>query len=79
MTIDVGKNTLCYGDNLEVLRMHLPDECVDLIYLDPPFKSNQNYNVLFAEPNGTKSGAQIEAFTDTWRWDQGAEEAYFEV
>jgi len=77
--IDLSKNTLCYGDNLEVLRLHVPDECVDLIYLDPPFKSSQDYNVLFAEANGTKSRAQIKAFTDTWRWDQGAEEAYLEV
>ena len=47
--IDLSKNTLCYGDNLDVLRRHVPDHCVDLIYLDPPFKSSQDYNVLFAE------------------------------
>ena len=77
--IDLSKNTLCYGDNLEVLRLHVPDECVDLVYLDPPFKSNQDYNVLFAEPNGSKSKAQIKAFSDTWHWDREAEEAYVEV
>ena len=56
-----------------------PDESVDLIYLDPPFKSNQDYNVLFAERDGTKSEAQIKAFGDTWRWDEGAARAYQEV
>ncbi|MBN2207721.1 MAG: restriction endonuclease [Candidatus Coatesbacteria bacterium] len=79
MTIDLSKNTLCYGDNLEVLRLHVPDQCVDLIYLDPPFNSNATYNILFAEQNGKKSRAQIKAFTDTWHWDQGAEQAYVEV
>ena len=49
-------NTLYYGDNLEVLREHVPDESVDLIYLDPPFKSNQSYNVLFAERDGSQVG-----------------------
>ena len=69
-------NTLYYGDNLEVLREHVPDESVDLIYLDPPFKSNQSYNVLFAERDGSQSAAQIKAFEDTWRWDQAAAAAY---
>ena len=46
-------NTLYYGDNLQVLREHVGDESVDLVYLDPPFKSDQNYNVLFAERDGT--------------------------
>ena len=45
-------NTLYYGDNLDVLRQHVPNESVDPIYLDPPFKSNQSYNVLFAERDG---------------------------
>ncbi|MFZ5585251.1 MAG: DNA methyltransferase [Thermodesulfobacteriota bacterium] len=68
----VTENLLYYGDNLEVMRQHLADESVDLIYLDPPFNSNQDYNVLFAEQDGTRSAAQIKAFGDTWRWDQGA-------
>jgi DNA modification methylase len=54
-------------------------ESVDLVYLDPPFKSDQDYNVLFAEQNGTRSAAQIRAFQDTWRWDQAAAAAYQEV
>lgn len=72
-------NLLYYGDNLEVLREHVKDGSVDLIYLDPPFKSNQNYNVLFAEQDGTRSTAQIKAFEDTWRWDQVAVESYQDV
>lgn len=73
------KNILYYGDNLDVLRRHIKDESIDLVYLDPPFKSNQDYNVLFAEQNGSKSKAQIKAFEDTWRWDQGAAAAYQEI
>jgi DNA modification methylase len=73
------KNTLYYGDNLEVLRRYIPDESVDLIYLDPPFKSDQNYNVLFTDQNGSQSAAQIQAFEDTWHWDQSAAAAYQEV
>lgn len=67
-----GENTLYYGDNLDVLTRYLKDETVDLIYLDPPCKSNQDYNVLFAEKSGARSAAQIKAFEDTWQWDQGA-------
>ncbi len=72
----IDKNALYYGDNLEVLRQYVKDESVDLIYLDPPFKSDQDYNVLFAERNGTQSTAQVKAFKDTWRWDQEAALAY---
>jgi site-specific DNA-methyltransferase (adenine-specific) len=57
-------NTLYYGDNLHVLREHIAPESVDLIYLDPPFNSNANYNVLFKGPEGQDSDAQIEAFED---------------
>lgn len=71
MARDAVTNTLYYGDNLEVLRRHIPDECVDLIYLDPPFNSNADYNVLFAE-HAEKSHAQIVAFGDTWTWDTEA-------
>jgi DNA modification methylase len=72
-------NLLYYGDNLDVLRRHVSEESVDLVYLDPPFKSNQDYNVLFAEQSGAKAAAQIKAFEDTWRWDQAAAAAYEEV
>lgn len=72
-------NHLYYGDNLDVLRRYLKDESVDLIYLDPPFNSAQDYNVLFAEHSGERAAAQIKAFQDTWRWDRSAEEAYADV
>ena len=72
-------NRLYYGDNLDVLRRHVEDSTVDLVYLDPPFNSNANYNVLFAEHDGTKAASQIKAFTDTWEWDDSAARAYEEV
>jgi 16S rRNA G966 N2-methylase RsmD len=55
-------NTLYYGDNLQVLRASVASETVDLVYLDPPFNSQANYNVLFKAMTGQKSEAQIEAF-----------------
>jgi adenine specific DNA methylase Mod len=72
-------NLLHYGDNLDVLRRHVESESVDLVYLDPPFNSNANYNVLFAERDGTQAAAQIKAFEDTWCWDDGAARALQEV
>lgn len=69
-------NALYYGDNLEILRQHFPDESVDLVYLDPPFNSSTNYNVLFREQTGEESPAQIRAFTDTWSWTQESERVY---
>lgn len=79
MAKDKAGNILYYGDNLDVLRRHVKENSVDLVYLDPPFKSDQDYNVLFADKHGTGSAAQIKAFEDTWQWDQGAEGAYVEV
>lgn len=73
------KNTLYYGDNLDILRRYVADESVDLVYLDPPFKSMQDYNVLFTEQDGSRAAAQIKAFEDTWRWDQAAAANYEEV
>ena len=72
-------NRLYYGDNLGILREHIADGCVDLVYLDPPFNSNATYNVLFRSPEGKESPAQIEAFDDTWHWSEPAENAYWEV
>ena len=69
-------NTLFYGDNLQVLRDYVPDESVDLVYLDPPFNSNASYNVLFREKSGEDSPAQIKAFTDTWEWTLETERTY---
>jgi site-specific DNA-methyltransferase (adenine-specific) len=72
-------NALYYGDNLAVLRESIADESIDLIYLDPPFNSNASYNVLFKAPSGEGSQAQIEAFEDTWHWNETAERAFDEV
>src|ERR1039458_6963700 len=70
------KNKLYYGDNLDVLKLYVKDESVDLVYLDPPFNSRQDYNVLFGEKDGSKSSSQIHAFEDTWEWNIEAERAY---
>lgn len=75
----IDPNALIYGDNLDVLRRYIPDESVDLVYLDPPFNSNANYNVLFKDKSGESSAAQIEAFGDTWHWDQVAAATMHEV
>lgn len=70
------KNQLYYGDNYEVLQRYIKDESVDLVYLDPPFNSRQDYNVLFAEKDGSQSSSQIRAFEDTWEWNIDAERSY---
>jgi site-specific DNA-methyltransferase (adenine-specific) len=70
------KNQLYYGDNYEVLQRYIKDESVDLVYLDPPFNSRQDYNVLFAEKDGSQSSSQIHAFEDTWEWNIDAERSY---
>ena len=72
----ITRNTLFYGDNLDILREYVPDESVDLIYLDPPFNSNRSYNVLFKEESGKDSEAQITAFEDTWHWGDDAQETF---
>lgn len=72
-------NHLYYGDNLEILRSYIGDETVDLIYLDPPFKSDRDYNVLFAEQDGSRAAAQIKAFGDMWQWDAAAARVYEET
>jgi site-specific DNA-methyltransferase (adenine-specific) len=77
--MELKTNVLYYGDNLDILRKYIPDESIDLIYLDPPFNSQATYNVLFRESSGVGSEAQIEAFGDTWHWGPAAQEAYEEV
>jgi len=72
-------NTLYYGDNLDILREYIPDESVDLIYLDPPFNSKQAYNIIFNDKNGKYPPSQIEAFDDTWRWGDENEEILSEL
>jgi site-specific DNA-methyltransferase (adenine-specific) len=70
------ENTLYYGDNLEVMRKYLPDEGIDLVYLDPPFNSNRDYNLLFREQSGEPAQGQIKAFTDTWQWSERAYDTF---
>jgi DNA modification methylase len=73
----VTGNRLYNGDNLAVLRGgELAPESVDLIYLDPPFKSNKNYNTVFKEKSGRRSTAQEQVFLDTWTWNQAAMNAF---
>ncbi len=72
-------NTLYFGDNLDILRAHVAAETVDLIYLDPPFNSKRDYNLLFKTPKGHESDAQITAFEDSWRWGEQAEREYAEL
>lgn len=72
-------NVLYYGDNLEILRKYIPDESVDLVYLDPPFNSKATYNVLYKEHSGQPSKAQVTAFEDTWEWSQESEAAFSQV
>jgi site-specific DNA-methyltransferase (adenine-specific) len=75
----VDKNTLFYGDNLPILREYIPDESIDLIYLDPPFNSSRSYNVLFKDESGKESESQITAFEDTWHWGEDAERTYHDL
>ena len=75
----MAENKLYYGDNLDVLRRYVKDESVDLVYLDPPFNSRQDYNVLFAEKDGTRSASQIMVFEDSWEWNQESAHTYEQV
>jgi DNA modification methylase len=77
--MEIETNVLYYGDNLEILRKYIPDSSVDLIYLDPPFNSSATYNVLFKEPTGKPSQAQMSAFEDTWHWGLDSERALQEI
>lgn len=75
----MNQNTLYYGDNLDILREYIQSESIDLIYLDPPFNSKRNYNVLFKDESGVDSEAQITAFDDTWHWNDVTEATYNEI
>ncbi|MDD5288682.1 MAG: DNA methyltransferase [Dehalococcoidales bacterium] len=79
MASELNTDVLYYGDNLDILRKYIPDNSVDLIYLDPPFNSKKDYNILFKENGGLASEAQIHAFSDSWHWTQSAQDAYQEI
>ena len=79
MVKPIDKNTLFYGDNLDILREYIPDESIDLISLDPPFNSSRSYNVLFKDESGKESESQITAFEDTWHWGEDAERTYHDL
>jgi len=72
-------NILYYGDNLDILQKYIPDNSIDLIYLDPPFNSKATYNILYKESSGEYSDAQVAAFEDTWHWTEKAEATYNEI
>jgi site-specific DNA-methyltransferase (adenine-specific) len=73
---DLATNVLYYGDNLDLLRRYIPDASVDLVYLDPPFNSNRDYNVIFRDESGNATDAQLLAFEDTWHSGPSAEATY---
>ena len=70
---------LFYGDNLDVMREHVPSDYLDLVYLDPPFKSDADYNILFKADGLSPDEAQMTAFKDTWIWDEAAERTFDEL
>src|SRR5690242_18932278 len=80
-TMSDPPNRLYIGDNLSWLRQRdrIPDESVDLIYLDPPFKSDRTYSLLFKERSGAAAAAQLAAFEDTWTWEQAAAATLYEI
>lgn len=71
--------SLYFGDNLSILREHIQSDSIDLIYLDPPFNSKRDYNLLFRTPKGLSSDAQITAFEDSWHWGEQAEQEFSEI
>jgi site-specific DNA-methyltransferase (adenine-specific) len=72
-------NALYCGDNLAILRDHIADNSVDLIYLDPPFNSKRDYNLIFREKGGKKPASQELVFADTWVWNDNADHACREL
>ncbi|MDR0196902.1 MAG: restriction endonuclease [Oscillospiraceae bacterium] len=72
------KNQLFYGDNIDIMRGHVPDGSVDLCYIDPPFNSKRDYNRIYNNV-GKEDKAQSVAFVDTWEWNVRAEKEYNEI
>jgi len=81
MAAGMETNVIYCGDNLPILRNrdYFPDNSVHLIYLDPPFNSKKEYNLIYTEKSGEPSQAQVKAFSDFWRWDDAAERTYAEI
>ncbi|GEM_PF-3194535 len=75
----MSENVLYYGNNLKVLRVYIPDNSIDLICIDPPFNSNAGYNIIFKEPVGDSSKAQITAFEDSWHWTEETERIFQDI
>jgi site-specific DNA-methyltransferase (adenine-specific) len=75
----VEVNQIYCGNNLEILRQHVGSETVDLVYLDPPFKTDKAYNTTLVERRGSASESRTRVFEDTWRWDEAAARAYDEI
>ncbi|MCL2054273.1 MAG: restriction endonuclease [Oscillospiraceae bacterium] len=74
----MSKNQLFYGDNLDIMRKSIPNECIDLCYIDPPFNSKRDYNQIYNNI-GAEDKAQATAFVDTWEWNSRAEAEYSEI
>ena len=69
-------NLIYYGDNLSILRDFIPDQSIDLVYLDPPFNSQREWNLIFQDESGNNSDAQLLAFDDNWHWGPSAEDIF---
>ena len=85
LDLSMQPNTLYYGDCWDVMTLW-PDACVNLIYLDPPFNSDANYNILFGRKKGKysqvtkrKDLAQMTAFSDTWEWSEKTAERIAQI
>src|ERR1700737_2459696 len=68
--------TLFCGDNLHILHTQLASESVDLIYLDPPFSSQRNYQAFFKKSLSAQDSQKAPAFIDVWRWNASVEQSY---
>ncbi len=76
---ELRTSLLYFGDNLEILRKYIPDNSIDLIYLDPPFGNNRDYNLLYRENISKQPGVHVKAFSDTWSWDKMAEDTFQDI
>jgi site-specific DNA-methyltransferase (adenine-specific) len=69
-------NIMYYGDNFNIMRDHIGDECIDLVYADPPFNSSREYNIIFRDGTGKEALSQVSAFNDTWTWSERPDDLY---